>query len=52
MSPKGVYPHTHIKPREYPAEIIDGLSPKFVEWLMALPEAGSPTSPALHATTS
>jgi DNA (cytosine-5)-methyltransferase 1 len=37
MSPKGVYPHTHIKPREYPAEIIDGLSPKFVEWLMALP---------------
>lgn len=36
--PKGVYPHTHIKPREYPQEIVDQVRRMYVDQGMTVKE--------------
>lgn len=38
MSPKGVYPHTHIKPREYPAEIVELVRRLYIDEGMTVAE--------------
>lgn len=31
MSPKGVYPHTHIKPRTYPADVVERVRHLYID---------------------
>lgn len=51
VSPKGVYPHTHIKPRTYPPELVEQVRRLYVDQCMTIAEVQQAIGPGIKVQT-